>query len=244
MKESEIKHFNRLLELYYSGTASTEEEQELMLIAEKTDPESMPEELRGDVSMLRDLSDFHHDATAFASFLDELTLNKKQPTPHPRRKIHVWIGSLIAAAAAIAATVVFVDSSGTPQATGVRTETTTLLAENRGETSPQKSEEPTAKASSPHLLSLPSEEGAEKPVSATTRAKATHRREKQKPTPAPQTPKEIEVRDPEVAARLVEQSLNLLAENISISNRSIAESTQLLQSTIQEAETKFNTILL
>lgn len=248
MTNSDIKHFKQLLELYYSGTASAEQEQILMRMAETADPQSVPEDLRIDVTMLRDLSALGHDASAFATTLNEITAQNVKPTFTYRRKKRYLLISTVAAAA-IAAIVVFVGKIEKSDVSPHRISPTPVLAEASAHDGSNQVKKP----DDTPLLSQSAAKTVEKettetltPALASVESNATHHgktNDLKVNTETHTAPMQIEVTDPEVAAMIVERSLNLLATNITTSGEALNNSTALLQSTIKDAEQTLNNIL-
>ena len=101
MTEAQIKEYRRLLNLYYEATADREEEKKLMEMTDSLDIEACPQDLRGDVKILKETFSLKRDAIKFTSCLNDIIT--AHPDVSPRRKLKYWIWSVsgIAAAAMI-----------------------------------------------------------------------------------------------------------------------------------------------
>lgn len=104
--QTDITRFRHLLELFYEGATTPDEEQELMRCARMTDPARIPDDLRPDVEMLRSMAAADASFSGFAARIDDITaVAPAKPRRGFARRV-IWGISAAAACAAIAFTVV------------------------------------------------------------------------------------------------------------------------------------------
>lgn len=235
MTTPDLKYYRDLLRLYYDGTATPQQEKELESMALEADMASLPDDLKTDTEMLRDIAGLGNDAATFAAGLDRIVAeNPHQSTPG-RRRMAPWIISAVSAAAVLAA-VAFIGFRHDAQHHGNVKSGQTLIAEATPTETPAADVVP----DTPQAEGLPAESSSEIPATpevsaAPLRHRSTPETVKRPAATADETAGgTIEITDVETASEIVEKTMNLLARNLDTSRNSIEQTQNILQSTGQQ----------
>lgn len=227
MNKNDINRFRILLERYYAGDTTSEQEQELMKMAKSFDRDNMPTDIVDDVRMLCDMSTLSGDARQFADFLDALPPNVDIKPSRRRLNRTVWISA--AASVALLLTV-----GGFALFNNDSNESTKMIAktERVANVKVQTNEITSIKdVKDDELLKVDNDKSE---LIASTKPKKTTRQTKSVKEQISVTDEEsnyIEVTDPEEAARIFRQSLNLISQNMSVAESSIDVAERSLQTT-------------
>lgn len=227
MNKNDINRFRILLDRYYAGDTTSEQEQELMKMAKSFDRDNMPTDIVDDVRMLCDMSTLSGDARQFADFLDALPPNVDIKPSRRRLNRTVWISA--AASVALLLTV-----GGFALFNNDSNESTKMIAktERVANVKVQTNEMTSIKdVKDDELLKVDNDKSE---LIASTKPKKTTRQTKSVKEQISVTDEEsnyIEVTDPEEAARIFRQSLNLISQNMSVAESSIDVAERSLQTT-------------
>lgn len=227
MNKNDINRFRILLDRYYAGDTTSEQEQELMKMAKSFDRDNMPTDIVDDVRMLCDMSTLSGDARQFADFLDALPPNVDIKPSRRRFNRTIWISA--AASVALLLTV-----GGFALFNNDSHESTKMIAktERVANVKVQTNEITSIKdVKDDELLKVDNDKSE---LIASTKPKKTTRQTKSVKEQISVTDEEsnyIEVTDPEEAARIFRQSLNLISQNMSVAESSIDVAERSLQTT-------------
>lgn len=227
MNKNDINRFRILLDRYYAGDTTSEQEQELMKMAKSFDLDNMPTDIVDDVRMLCDMSTLSGDARQFADFLDALPPNVDIKPSRRRFNRTIWISA--AASVALLLTV-----GGFALFNNDSHESTKMIAktERVANVKVQTNEITSIKdVKDDELLKVDNDKSE---LIASTKPKKTTRQTKSVKEQISVTDEEsnyIEVTDPEEAARIFRQSLNLISQNMSVAESSIDVAERSLQTT-------------
>lgn len=231
----DLNQFRNLLNLYFDGATDQEQEKMLSRMVEDVDMDSLPDDLKADVALIRDITSLSKDADSFAASLDNITAENPSRRKAPRRfRIAPRIISVASAAAVIAAGVYFIRPSDSSVADVSKPLSRPIaeakISDNRlnadvsvyhqTQTSPLPETSATDNAYSDNSVVMKhTSVKPQKPlvVSATNdRDVAT-----------------VEITDPQEAEIVVTESLNLLFANLDIPRKSIEQSQSLLQTSFR-----------
>lgn len=227
MNKNDINRFRILLDRYYAGDTTSEQEQELMKMAKSFDRDNMPTDIVDDVRMLCDMSTLSGDARQFADFLDALPPNVDIKPSRRRFNRTIWISA--AASVALLLTV-----GGFALFNNDSHESTKMIAktERVANVKVQTNEITSIKdVKDDELLKVDNDKSE---LIASTKPKKTTRQTKSVKEQISVTDEEsnyLEVTDPEEAARIFRQSLNLISQNMSVAESSIDVAERSLQTT-------------
>lgn len=227
MNKNDINRFRILLERYYAGDTTSEQEQDLMRLAKSFDRDNMPTDLVDDVRMLCDMSTLSGDARQFADFLDALPPNVDIKPSRRRLNRTIWISA--AASVALLLTVggfaLFNNDSHESTKMIAKTERVANVKVLTNEVTSIKD------VKDDELLKVDNDKSE---LIASTKPKKTSRQTKSMKEQISVSAEEsnyIEVTDPEEAARIFSQSLNLISQNMSVAESSIDVAERSLQTT-------------
>lgn len=226
--DTELRKYRQLLDLYYDGLTSKEQERQLFSLANKCDIDSMPEELKADTLMIRDLSSMSKDAVRFEKALHTITPDdaRKPGSRNPWK----WALAITSVAAAAVLCIVLFQRKPVPETDHHGATINTATAHSAQTNVPTPT---VAEVSVIEETPVPTKQNNTKPSKKSIAA-----------TEAPQPVKSTrEIDNPEEATEIIRQSLSLLALNLNKSNASLKESAEILTGTLQDTENKLNNLL-